>query len=553
MIQVVALYLSFLLTAVLVLLFMKISTRFGIMLDRPNSRKIHNDPIPRTGGPAVIIGSLLPLIVLFKGDRIILGLCLGAVVILLTGIIDDLRDLNYKWKFVGQGLAATLALLISGIGFHTFGELWQGFSPDFGLLSLPLGIFFLVATMNMINLSDGLDGLAGGICFLIFCAVGFLAYFQRDFRLLSLSICILGAIAGFLRYNTHPAIVFMGDTGSQFFGLTAGFAMLLLTQVKTVYSPIIPLYLVGIPVIDTTVVIYERLRQGRSIFRADNNHIHHKLLRMGLRHGESVMVIYVLQLGMILIAWTGRYADNAVLLVSFLLLTGVSFYFFTFDSRITWVVKLPKNNSTPNSVKTKVMGFLIVSKEMTAKMTWYGVLCILFLFYSISPFLLELVPKIIGYFSFATIICLLMLKRSTGSYFRIILSVSFYFLGMYYIFFTEYSQNSVYTTFQYRHHFNILFFVLAMCYIGYLISASERISFTTNDFLMLTVVIFLFFLPKDYSWTFHVRAIAVKCFLLFICMELIFKRLETKIDSTLTPALLVLGVNCSVAFLPFIM
>ena len=553
MIHVVALFLSFLLTSVLVLLFMKIAARLGIMLDQPNSRKIHQEPIPRTGGPAVIIGSLLPLIVLFRGDRIILGLCLGAACILVIGIIDDLRDLSYKWKFVGQGFAATGALLVSGLRFHTFGELWQGFPLDLGLLSLPLGIFFLVATTNMINLSDGLDGLAGGICFLIFCAVGFLAYFQSDFRLLSLSICVLGAIAGFLRYNTHPAIVFMGDTGSQFLGFAAGFSMLLLTQSKTVYSPIIPLYLVGIPVIDTTVVIFERLRQRRSIFRADNNHIHHKLLKMGLRHSESVMVIYTLQFGMIVIAWTGRYADSAVLLVSFLFLTGISIYFFTLDSRITWVVKIPNNNPNPNPVKTGGARSLIFFRKMTAKVTWYGLLCTLFLFYSISPFLLEVVPKSIGYFSFAVIVGLLLLKRLNGSYIKILLSVSFYFLGMYYILFTEYSQSSIYTTFQYRTYYNILFFVLAMCYIGHLISTSERISFTTNDFLMLTVVIFLFFLPKDYPWTLHVRAIAVKAFLIFICMELILKRLKTEIASTLTPAMLALGLNSFVSFFPFLM
>lgn len=553
MIQVVALYLSFLLTAVLVLLFMKIATRLGIMLDRPNSRKIHKEPIPRTGGPAIIVGSLLPLLILFRGDRIILGLCLGAVCILVIGIIDDLWDLNYIWKFVGQGLAATVTLLISGIRVHNFGELWQGFSPDFGLFSLPLGILFLVATTNMINLSDGLDGLAGGICFLIFCAVGFLAYFQRDFRLLTLSICTLGAIAGFLRYNTHPAIVFMGDTGSQFLGFTAGLSMLLLTQVKTIYNPVIPLYLVGIPVIDTSTVIFERLRQRRPIFRADKNHIHHKLLKMGLRHSESVMVIYTLQLGMILIAWTGRYADNAVLFVSFLFLTGLSIYFFTLDSRITWVVKLPNHNSNPNPVKTGGAGSLLLSRKMTAKVTWYGLLCVLFLFYFVSPLLIESVPKSVGFFSLGMIVCLLLLKRFDTSYVNLFLMISFYFLGLYYIFSTEYSQNSIYISFQYRHYYNILFFVLAMCYIGHLISTYEKISFTTNDFLMLSIVIFLFFLPKDYDWTIHFRRIAVKSFLIFICIELIFKNGRTKSDSTLTPAILALGLNGLVSFLPFIM
>jgi UDP-GlcNAc:undecaprenyl-phosphate GlcNAc-1-phosphate transferase len=531
---------------------MKIAARLGVMLDQPNARKIHQEPIPRTGGPAVILGCLLPLIVLFKGDRIVLGLCLGAMCILIIGIMDDLWDLNYKWKFVGQGLAATLALLISGIRFHTLGELWQGFSPEFGLLGLPLGIFFLVATTNIINLSDGLDGLAGGICFLIFCAVGFLAYFQSDFRLLSLSICVLGAIAGFLRYNTHPAIVFLGDTGSQFLGFAAGFSMLLLTQIKTVYSPVIPLYLVGIPFIDTTMVIFERLRQRRPIFRADKNHIHHKLLKMGLRHSESVMVIYALQLGMILIAWTGRYADNAVLFVSFLFLTGVSLYFFTLDSRITWVVKYPNNNSNPNPVKTKDAGSLILSRKMVTKVTWYSLICVLFLFYCVSPFVIESVSKSIGLFSFSIIVCLLLCKRFNISYIRLLLTISIYILGLYYIYFTEYSKNSIFISFQYRTYYNIFFFVLAMCYIGYLILTYEKISFTTNDFLMLSVVVFLFFLPKDYNWTSHFRSIAVKSFLIFGCIELIFKKVKTQSTFVLTPVILALGLNFLVSLLHFV-
>jgi UDP-GlcNAc:undecaprenyl-phosphate GlcNAc-1-phosphate transferase len=301
------------------------------------------------------------------------------------------------------------------------------------------------------------------------------------------------------------------------------------------------------------MVIFERLRQGRSIFRADKNHIHHKLLKLGLRHGESVTVIYTLQLGMILIAWAGRYADNAVLLVSFLFLTGLSLYSFTLGSSITWVVKFPNNNSIPNPVKTRSAGYLIPSRKMMAKAAWFGLLSLLFLFYFASPLLIESVPKAIGFFSFGMIACLLLSKRFDTSHIRLFLTISCYFLGLYYIFFTEYSQYSIYIFFQYRHYYNLMFFVLAMFYIGYLISTYEKISFTTNDFLMLSVVIFLFFLPKDYSWTIHIRAIAVKFFLIFICIELIFRKIKTESDFALTPAILALGVNSLVSLLPFIM
>jgi len=546
------LYFSFLFTTVLVLLFMKVATRLGIMLDQPNSRKVHREPIPRTGGPAVIVGALLPMIVLYKGDEVILGLCLGSVCILVTGIIDDLLNLNYKWKFFGQSLAAIVTLLISGIRLHTFGQVWQGFPLDFGLLSLPLSISFLVATTNMINLSDGLDGLAGGICFLIFSAVGFLAYFQDDWRLVYLCLCILGAISGFLRYNNHPAVVFMGDTGSQFLGFTAGISLLLLTQARTAYSPFIPLYLIGIPLIDTTMVIFERLRQGRPIFKADKSHIHHKLLRLGLRHNESVMVIYALQLGMILVALTGRYADGAVLLVSFVCLTGLSIYLFGLGLRIPGVLNSANRNSNLTTGNVRRNDSRIFSSKMISIMTWYGLTCILILFYFISPLLLGLVPKAVGLFSFCMIVCLLLFNRLNNSYVSLILMISFYFLGFYYVFFTEYSQISFYTPFQYRIHYNVLFSILGMSYIIHVISTRKSISFTTNDFLMLMVVIFLFFLPRDYIWTNHIRSIAVKSFLIFICIELVFERLKTKINFTLPPAILALGLNAFVSFLPFI-
>ena len=190
---------------------------------------------------------------------------------------------------------------------------------------------------------------------------------------------------------------------------------------------------------------------------------------------------------------------------------------------------------------------------MIAKATWYGLLCMLFLFYFITPLVIKSVSKSIGLFSFGMIVCLLLLKRFSIRHISVFLAMSFNFLALYYIFFTEYSKKSLYIPFQYRQYFNILFFALAMCYIGYLISTHEKVSFTTNDFLMLAVIIFLFFLPKDYSWASHFRSIAVKSFLIFICIELIFNRLKTEIDSTLKPAVVALGLNCFVAFLPFIM
>jgi hypothetical protein len=203
-------------------------------------------------------------------------------------------------------------------------------------------------------------------------------------------------------------------------------------------------------------------------------------------------------------------------------------------------------------VKTGSARFLISSREMTAKLTLYGLFCMLFLFYFVSPFVLKSVSKWIGLFSFGLIVCLLLLKRFAIRHIDLFSTISFYYLALYYIFFTEYSKHSFYIPFQYRHYYNILFFVLAMCYIGHLISTYEKISFTTNDILMLAVVVFLFFLPKNYDWTSHVRGIAVKCFLMFICIELIFKKIKTESNFTFTPAILALGLNFLVSILHFV-
>ncbi|MCK5342262.1 MAG: hypothetical protein KAR20_02595, partial [Candidatus Heimdallarchaeota archaeon] len=206
----------------------------------------------------------------------------------------------------------------------------------------------------------------------------------------------------------------------------------------------------------------------------------------------------------------------------------------------------------PNPVKTGGAWSLVLSRKMIAKATWYGLLGVLFLFYFVSPLVIKSVSKSIGLFSLVMIVCLLLVKRFSIRHVNLFLIISFNFLALYYIFFTEYSKKSLYIPFQYRQYYNVLFFALAMCYIGYLISTHERVSFTTNDFLMLAVIIFLFFLPKDYSWTSHFRSIAVKSFLIFICIELIFKKVKTKSDFAFTIAILALGLNSIVSFLSFI-
>ena len=154
----------------------------------------------------------------------------------------------------------------------------------------------LVGITNAINLSDGLDGLAGGVTFLSLAAIAVLTYIAVDagFMLLA-TMSIMGSILGFLRFNTFPARIFMGDGGSQFLGFSAGVLAILLTQSSnTALSPALPLLILGLPILDTLMVMGERIYEGRSPFVADRKHIHHRLLALGFHHYEAVVTIYAL-------------------------------------------------------------------------------------------------------------------------------------------------------------------------------------------------------------------------------------------------------------------
>jgi UDP-GlcNAc:undecaprenyl-phosphate GlcNAc-1-phosphate transferase len=170
-----------------------------------------------------------------------------------------------------------------------------------------------VGATNAVNLSDGLDGLAGGLCLLTFGALGYLASLAADSVIPVVAVSVLGATFGFLRFNTHPARVFMGDSGSQFLGFSAGVLAVLLARAQGVEaSPAVVLLALGIPIVDTVAVMTQRLVQGRSPFVADRGHLHHKLLEMGLTHREAVLVIYAGQAGMVALAVSLQRAPDAL-------------------------------------------------------------------------------------------------------------------------------------------------------------------------------------------------------------------------------------------------
>jgi UDP-GlcNAc:undecaprenyl-phosphate GlcNAc-1-phosphate transferase len=283
------------------------------IVDHPGDRKVHAVPIPRIGGVAMAIGVLVAAIIvvpLERPDRYFLA---AAGVIALFGGLDDRLDLDYRIKLFGQLLAAGIAVVGGDIQIHALSLEDPVILPQW--LSVPLTLFFLVGITNAINLADGLDGLAGGTTFLSLCALAMLAYSGGQISTAALALTFAGAVLGFLRFNTFPASVFMGDAGSQLLGFAVGVLSLRATQSGTgVVSAATPILLLALPILDTLSVMVQRISDGRSPFSADKNHIHHKLLSFGFDHHEAVMVIYAVQADLFLLAYWMRYESDLKIL-----------------------------------------------------------------------------------------------------------------------------------------------------------------------------------------------------------------------------------------------
>ena len=331
------LFLSFLISVLVSFALMPLLMRCAVhlkMIDEPDERKVHVCAIPRCGGIGLAIGAIVTFLLFIPSDETVNRLILGGSVIVLFGLLDDRFELNYKWKFAGQFLA--VVLVISGgncISFVPFG----GLEPAPAYLTLPLTALFVIGVTNAVNLSDGLDGLAAGIMLMTFATIAFLALVVDGQVAAIMSLAVAGGIVGFLWFNTHPAVVFMGDTGSQFIGFMAAFLAIYLTQdVYQTLNPALPLLLLGLPILDTLSVMVRRIRSGRSPFSADKLHIHHRLLNYGFSHSEAVATIYVIQGVFLLAAFNFRYASDFVVLGAYLSISIIILWFFYWAAQRGW-------------------------------------------------------------------------------------------------------------------------------------------------------------------------------------------------------------------------
>ena len=298
------------------------------MIDRPDPRKVHAVPIPRVGGVGIFFGALLPLLLWLPKDPLTLSFLLGSAVLFAFGVWDDRKELGHYVKFIGQFIAVFLVVFQ--------GDLYVTHLPFLGMEPISDGagraftVFALVGMINAINHSDGLDGLAGGESLLSLAAIAYLGYSAGSTWVGLVSMATIGGILGFLRYNSHPARVFMGDGGSQFIGFTLGVLAVYLTQkANPALSPALPALFLGLPIVDIIAVFIQRVYHRMNWFRATKNHIHHRLLELGFQHHESVVLIYGIQAFFVGLAVLVPYESDALILGVYLGVCGLVFVLLT--------------------------------------------------------------------------------------------------------------------------------------------------------------------------------------------------------------------------------
>lgn len=308
----IAFLLAFITSFVLTPYTIKIAKKIGAIDIPKDERRVHKKPIPKFGGPAIIIGFLISTIYLIFVSSIegnldlfaseshylkLIGFLIGTIILSIFCFFDDIKGINPLVKLTGQTIAAII-VVASGIRINYFDlPFLDGNIMLSNLLSVIITIFWIVGVTNAINLIDGLDGLSTGIS--IISCVSLLIIFALNsspFIAIIIITALLGALSGFLPFNFNPAKTFIGDIGSNFIGFTLSVVSILgIAKTATAFVVVLPIIVLGLPIFDTLSAIIRRLIKGKSlkaVFQADKGHLHHKLIEHGLTQKEAVLLLY---------------------------------------------------------------------------------------------------------------------------------------------------------------------------------------------------------------------------------------------------------------------
>jgi len=285
---------AFLLALILIPISTKIAWKVGA-IDYPTDRSSHGRPVPRLGGFGVVLALIATLFICLPINSMVIAFFSGLLIVAIVGFIDDIHRLSSKVKFFWQIIAALIFIYLGGGAINSLGDLFGLGAIQLGWLAIPFTVFVMVGGINTINLSDGLDGLAAGLAMI---ASVFLALFAWQIgceHIVIMALALSGAILGFLRFNTYPARLFMGDIGSLSIGYSLSAFLVFISNCLGDQIQIISIVLVlALPILDTLLVMGRRIYYGHAPFSPDKTHLHHRLLALHIPHSLVVSIMYVL-------------------------------------------------------------------------------------------------------------------------------------------------------------------------------------------------------------------------------------------------------------------
>ena len=317
---------------------LKFAYKVGAIDIPKDNRRVHTKPMPKLGGLAIFLGVFITTFVFNRIDKLVMDwqmiwVFLGAVVIVITGVFDDIKPLKARSKYLFQVIAA-LIVYFGGVKITGVGNPFGDGMIELGWLSLPITVFWITGITNTINFIDGLDGLSVGVCgiaslSLFFIASSFVNVSPVYLVVMMMSVILSGACFGFLPHNFNPAKIFAGDTGALFMGF-----MLSIISIRgalkgpTIMWMIFPVLVLGFPIYDTAFAIYRRLLKKQPISQADKGHIHHRLLNLGLNQRQAVLFLYFITMILGLMGvWMSEqsFLENIAIMCGFAFLVIFSF------------------------------------------------------------------------------------------------------------------------------------------------------------------------------------------------------------------------------------
>jgi UDP-GlcNAc:undecaprenyl-phosphate GlcNAc-1-phosphate transferase len=512
----------------------RLAPRLG-MIDMPDPRKVHAKPVPRVGGVGIFLGALVPIVLLLPIDQSMAAYISGAVVLFTFGAMDDCRELGHYVKFVGQFIAVIVVVYIGDVYVTLLPFMGGEHIPE--IIGRPFTVVAMVGMINAINHSDGLDGLAGGESLLSLCAIAYLSYLAGGVAVTIIALAMIGGLFGFMRFNTYPAIIFMGDGGSQFVGYTLGFLAVLLTQdVNPVLSPALPVLFLGLPIADIIAVFFQRIYHRMNWFQATRNHIHHRLLDLGFQHYESVVVIYSIQALLVICAVMLPYESDAMVLGLYMAIVSAVFLFLYLAGRSGWRIRKDRSVALIDEFIESAKQSRLISAVS------YGAIVIgLSAFLVSGSFLATEVPPdftLAGMVIFGlTLVRLFANARARFLPLRVLCYMTIVFV--------------VYLVNIYQPKYMIgmdpvtyLFFGAMVCAIALAIRYSDRgvFSVTPTDFLVIFAVSSLAILSSKGVVDASTTAITLKAIILLYGCELVLNRMKSRWNVFTLSVLLSLGV-----------